>query len=649
MRNFFLCFLFFSLFLAACKKFSETPKKQCSLPYVDFIAQQVNTSTLEVTFTAVSPFNGTSNSYKWDFGDGTTYSGQNPPPHKYPPPSTPAGSSKYRIKLTVSNNCGEAFWTKEVTIAGCLPQTKFTYSLVNDSTVQFTNQTTGATNFVWNFGDGATSTANDKTITHIYKQDQSFTVALKASNDCGENNYTGTISICRKSVASQTINTTNCGSLNIDASASKNASKYQWNFGNGVILPATPSSTPAISYTYPNSGTYTIKLTVYNSSGCDSASTTNNVTVTASSLGANNNWLYTSDDLDFIFSRATVTNATSYKWNFGDGTSSTLQNPNHTYNNPGSYTLTLTAANSCGSAYEFTATINVPYYKALNNLPNTGFKQVIAVSPALIYYLGTNGKLYKTDTSGNWSSVNLPHGISFNNDTKIYHDPNNNLWIYGRREVAKLNSNGSWTSYFSTTGFGNNVTIRSMAVDNNNVLWTIGDNRLHKGNAAINSNISFSSLAYSPGGRIWLTSSNNSGLFYVNTYSNQINGIPNLITGGSDNIKISPTSDIYITTSSGILRLSSTGTLLNVFNSGNTGGMIKGIPNDFDFDTQGNVWILLSGQLFKLPVNNSVATKKYSFNGDLNNLSSISVLNLSATDSDILLAKTSGNAAIKIR
>lgn len=649
MRKLLLSFLFYSLLLAGCKKFSEVPKKQCFIPYIDFVAQHVNTSTLEVNFTAITTYNGTIKSYKWDFGDGTTYTGQTPPAHKYPPPSTPNGSSKYRIKLTVANECGEAFWTQDITIAGCLPETKFAYRFLNDSTVEFTNQTTGgASGYVWNFGDGTISTAGNSTITHTYKNDQSFVVALKATNDCGENNYTNTVSICRKPLAAQTITATTCGSLNINASASKNAAKYQWNFGNGIVL---SSATPSVNYSYPNSGTYTIKLTVFNSLGCDSASVSNNVTVSTSSLGSNSNWSYTSDDLDFNFTRANVNNATSYKWNFGDGTISNAQYPSHTYANPGNYMLTITAANSCGATYEFTSSINAPYYKTLNNLPNTGFQQVIAFSPSLIYYLGRNGKLYRTDTSGNWSIINLPERLSFNDNTKIYKDQNNNLWIYGRREVAKLNGNNTWTSYFSSTDFENNVTINSMAIDNNNVLWTIGNGRLRKNDRDINVPVSFSSLAFAPGTqRIWLTSSNSSGLFYINSNSSQLNMVSNLsIPGGGDNIKISPSGEIVLTSSTGIIRINSWGGLISNYNAGNTNGMINSRPDEFDFDVKGNIWVVLSGQLFKLPVNNSSNTKNYSFNNDLSGITSISVLNLSSSDSDILLAKTSGNAAIKIR
>src|SRR5678815_3212913 len=98
MRNSLLIFVFLFL-LTGCKKFAEAPEKKCFIPYVDFVAQHVNPSTLEVSFSVVTSYNGTITSYKWEFGDGTTFNGQNPPPHKYPPPTSPNGSANYRAKL----------------------------------------------------------------------------------------------------------------------------------------------------------------------------------------------------------------------------------------------------------------------------------------------------------------------------------------------------------------------------------------------------------------------------------------------------------------------------------------------------------------------------------------------------------------------
>ncbi|MGZ3923321.1 MAG: hypothetical protein ACXVBJ_06095, partial [Flavisolibacter sp.] len=174
---------------------------------------------------------------------------------------------------------------------------------------------------------------------------------------------------------------------------------------------------------------------------------------------------------------------------------------------------------------------------------------------------------------------------------------------------------------------------------------------LRKGSTIIHSSVAFSSLAYAPGtNRIWLTSPSSAGLYYINTNSTQLNPVSNTsITGGGDDIQIAANGDIYVTTSTGIVRMNSSGSAIASFNSGTTNGLISGRPSAYDFDAQGNMWVLLSGQLYKVPLGNAANTKKYSFNADLSNISSISVLDLSGTDSDILLAKTSGNAAIKIR
>lgn len=652
MRNSLLIFLF-ALFLFSCNKLIESPEKKCFVPYVDFTAH-VNPSTLEVDFSTITATNGTITSYNWDFGDGTSFKGQMPPVHKYPAPSSPNGSSTYKVKLTVANDCGEAFWTRDVVISGCLPDPKFSYKYLSDSTVEFTNQTNNlsSSTYTWNFGDGTTGTDGGASFTHVYKEDKSFVVSLKAKNACGENNYTEMISVCRKPEAFQTVSVNSCGVLAINASASKNAIKYQWDLGNGTVLPASPSTSSTLSYTYPKSGTYTVTLKVFNAAGCDSATTSNSVTVSASSLETNSNWSYNSDDLDFAFTRASITNAASYKWNFGDGANSTLQNPTHTYANPGVYTITLTASSSCGASYEFGTQINVPYYNALNNVPSTGFQQVLAFSSSLIYFLGKNGELYKTDTAGSWSTINLPNGLAYNNETRLYKDLHNNLWIYGKKEVARLNSNGNgWTSFFNKTDFKNNVTITSMAVDNNDVLWTIGEGVLKKEDATIRSAVPFTSVAYAPASnKIWVTSSAGAGLYYINSNSNQLNPVINAaVAGGGDNVTVAANGEIYFSTSTGIVRINSSGTLLNSYTAANTNGFINGRATTFDLDSQNNLWVLLSGQLYKLPVNSSSNTKKYSFNSDLDNLSWISVLNLSSSDTDILLSKTSGNAAIKIR
>ncbi len=117
------------------------------------------------------------------------------------------------------------------------------------------------------------------------------------------------------------------------------ATSYEWNFGDG-----STSFTENPSHTYNASGTYNVVLSATGEGG-----TTNQeqrVTVTAPPPRAN--FSYTASGLIVDFNNSS-TDATSYSWDFGDGTTSTVENPSKTYGRSGRYNVTLTATGSGGS------------------------------------------------------------------------------------------------------------------------------------------------------------------------------------------------------------------------------------------------------------------------------------------------------------
>ncbi len=71
------------------------------------------------------------------------------------------------------------------------------------------------------------------------------------------------------------------------------------------------------------------------------------------------NFVFTSSGLTVIFSN-TSTNATSFVWDFGDSTTSTLRDPVKTYGAPGTFTVTLTARNALGQADSISKFVTVP-------------------------------------------------------------------------------------------------------------------------------------------------------------------------------------------------------------------------------------------------------------------------------------------------
>ena len=150
------------------------------------------------------------------------------------------------------------------------PAAAFTNNL-SGFTVTFTNTSTDATDYVWSFGDGTTSTQENPI--HIYTQSGSQTVCLTASNECSSDTHCTTITIdpCTGSTLSinATGEATSCGADNGMATATATGGyppySYQWdnNAGNQTDTIATGLA----------SGNYTV--TVTDSEGCQATNTVN--------------------------------------------------------------------------------------------------------------------------------------------------------------------------------------------------------------------------------------------------------------------------------------------------------------------------------------------------------------------------------------
>jgi PKD repeat protein len=119
-----------------------------------------------------------------------------------------------------------------------------------------------------------------------------------------------------------------------------------WNFGDST----TSTSTNPLK-TYQNPGTYTVSLTVTGPGGSDTETKQGYISVS-------NPVMVTSDfsatptigrrPLAVTFTNQS-TNATSYLWSFGDGTTSTMANPVHTYSSAGQFSVSLQATGAGGS------------------------------------------------------------------------------------------------------------------------------------------------------------------------------------------------------------------------------------------------------------------------------------------------------------
>jgi len=121
---------------------------------------------------------------------------------------------------------------------------------------------------------------------------------------------------------------------------------WSWNFGDGTI-----STIRNPVHTYTTAGTYTVTLTANNADGEDNETKTNLITVLNPPAAAfTANVTEGNAPLAVRFTDESTGTVTSWAWDFGDGNISTEQNPVHTYESTGNYSVTLNASNAFGTS-----------------------------------------------------------------------------------------------------------------------------------------------------------------------------------------------------------------------------------------------------------------------------------------------------------
>lgn len=302
--------------------FTADPTEGCTPLVVYFDDQSLNNPT----------------SWTWSFPGGTPSSStlQNPV-------VTYNTAGNFNVTLTVSNAQGSNAITKTNFIT-VLPDpiADFDYS-INLNEVDFTNLSLHADSYLWNFGDGNTSTLTNPL--HVYDEDGIYTVTLTAFNDCGADTYTITIEILTPPTAffdSDIVAGCEPFSVQFINLSSNNAESFEWSFPGGIPSTSTDFE-PTVMYQTP--GVYPVSLTAINEAGEDTYSVNGYITVHAEPSAE---FTYSTTGLTVTFNAANSQGDTFF-WTFGDGQTSAVQNPVHTYAASGTYTVTLTVNNSCGA------------------------------------------------------------------------------------------------------------------------------------------------------------------------------------------------------------------------------------------------------------------------------------------------------------
>lgn len=288
---------------------------------------------------------GLPDSFEWDFGDGVTSSSDaGIVTHPYPADTIPVD---FIITLVASNACGSDTAQYTITVLPNEVAAFFNVDPVQGCaplTVDLTHYTVGDTALYWDLGDGNWSIAED--LTHTYTQPGTYTIELSAFG-CGYDAYSQQITVYPSPAPTFTVAPQGVcvGGEMTFTNTTPGISGSQWDLGDG-----TSSTLTSPTHSYAGSGNFPVTLTVTSAlNGC-TGSVTQNVNVSITPVAA-----FAPDpgdgciDLDVQFSN-TSTGAGFYQWDFGDGNSSGLFEPSHTYVQPGTYTVTMIAENVNGCA-----------------------------------------------------------------------------------------------------------------------------------------------------------------------------------------------------------------------------------------------------------------------------------------------------------
>lgn len=284
----------------------------------------------------------------WSFGDGYTATSNNTS-HTYCDP----GSYNIALRVTNSVGCTNAKIDTAKVVIFEKPIGSFTASKVNlckvpDSTIFYGNVTKGVApySFYWEFGDGGTATTS--TPTHTYALTGSYTVRMVVTdkNGCKDTvtkiNYINAVpmnsdfrvpaSLCASSALALFENTSTPTPL---------TTKWTWSDGGGTI--GATASRP-----FYLGGTYTIRMIDSFGPGCIDTAIKNYVVYPKPKPNFSYSPIYPCPAPATITFTNKSSATDSFTWIFGDGTTSTLASPTHTYTWDSVFTVFLIGKTSHG-------------------------------------------------------------------------------------------------------------------------------------------------------------------------------------------------------------------------------------------------------------------------------------------------------------
>jgi PKD repeat protein len=334
----------FNTIVTAVANFTKTPANGCG--------------PLTVTFTNTSNILNSTIQYFWKFGNGSTSTAMQPGTITYSN-SPNFIDTTYYITLKAFNGCDTTYHYDSIKV---FPNSKARFGVdttrgCSPFTIHITNTSPGNNfNYYWDFGDTYKDTTHSLGIlTHTYNTGSitNYTIRLISENQCTRD--TQTINLVVSPNIIQAFVTANGNQLSGCAphvvtfnNSSVGASQLVWDFGDNTPVIITPNNQNTIVHQYNNPGTYIANIHLRND--CSDTLIQRTIIVYAPpTAGFNVSSLRICTSQSVTVTNTSL-NANAYEWLWGDVTSSTFINGQHTYNIPGTYTIALIAkaVNSAG-------------------------------------------------------------------------------------------------------------------------------------------------------------------------------------------------------------------------------------------------------------------------------------------------------------
>lgn len=284
--------------------------------------------------------------FNWNFGNGNTSTLENPS-------ELFQTSGEYTITLDVvyTDGSAEQFVKTDYINAVAKPMPIININAYdacsNTNSLQFENNTIGAYQYLWDFGDG--SVVTDFAATHHYSQPGNYTATLIATNNLG---CTGSISMDNIIIHAVTSNdfqitggNQSCDSAYVFpfTASPPNLVSYTWEFSDG-----SQNTGVTIQKTFNAYGVFDLLLITEDDNGCIDSTATNSVVATSNVLyDFSTSSTSNCEDRNILFT-SLGSNLSSVSWDFGDGFNGSGTTAYHAYANSGSYTVSMTAVSASG-------------------------------------------------------------------------------------------------------------------------------------------------------------------------------------------------------------------------------------------------------------------------------------------------------------